>query len=132
AAAQGADYALLWKPPPSLWPELEGVKAIFNLGAGVVAMAAHAALPRDAHLVRLEDAGMAQQMAEYVCHAVLRRYREFDRYAEQQREGVWRARPRADKQAFGIGILGLGLLGTAVAAALVPFGFPLSGWSRTA
>lgn len=132
AAAKGADYALVWKPPPPLWADLDGVKAIFNLGAGVDAMLAHAALPRDAHLVRLEDAGMAQQMAEYVCHAVLRRYREFDCYAEQQRSGVWRARPRANKQAFGVGILGLGLLGTAVAAALVPFGFPLSGWSRTA
>ena len=41
-------------------------------------------LPRNALLVRLEDAGMAEQMIEYVCHAVLHRYREFDAYAEQQ------------------------------------------------
>ena len=128
----GADYAIVWKPPPQLWPDLAGVKAIFNLGAGVDAIACQTALPRDVQLVRLEDAGMAQQMAEYVCHAVLRRYREFDCYAEQQREGVWLARPRANKQRFGVGILGLGLLGMAVAAALLPFGFPLPGWSRTA
>lgn len=131
-AAKGADYAIVWRPPPPLWPDLAGVKAVFNLGAGVDAIACHTALPRDVQLVRLEDAGMAQQMAEYVCHAVLRRYREFDCYAEQQREGVWLARPRANKQRFGVGILGLGLLGMAVAAALLPFGFPLSGWSRTA
>jgi glyoxylate/hydroxypyruvate reductase A len=131
AAANGADYALVWKPPAQLWRDLEGVKAIFNLGAGVDALARDAALPTSVRLVRLEDAGMAQQMAEYVCHAVLRRYREFDLYAEQQRAGLWRARPRPSKQGFAVGILGLGLLGMAVAAALQPFGFPLRGWSRT-
>jgi glyoxylate/hydroxypyruvate reductase A len=128
-AAETADYALVWKPPPQLLHELHKVKAIFNLGAGVEAVAP--AVPRGAQLVRLEDAGMARQMAEYVCYAVLRRYREFDVYAEQQRAGLWRARPPARAQEFGVGILGLGVLGRAVAGALLPFGFALHGWSRT-
>src|SRR5262249_6790294 len=89
-----------------------------------------ATLPSDVPLIRLEDAGMAEQMAEYVCQAVLRRYRELDYYAEQQRSALWRPRRRIDKSGFGVGILGLGVLGHAVAKALAPFGFPLSGWSR--
>lgn len=129
---RGADYALLWKPPAELLRELPRVKAIFHLGAGVDAILGAASLPAGVPIVRLEDAGMAAQMAEYVCHAVLRFYREFDVYAEQQRAGLWRARPRPSKQGFGVGILGLGLLGTAVAGALRPFGFPLRGWSRGA
>lgn len=129
--ASSADYALLWKPPPELLRQLRRVKAIFNLGAGVDAIVATAALPRGVPLVRLEDAGMAEQMAEYVCHAVLRRYREFDVYAEQQRAGLWRPRPRPSRQGFEVGILGLGVLGAAVASALRPFGFLLRGWSRT-
>ncbi len=130
--AHAADYALVWKPPHRLWPELKRVKAVFNLGAGVDALGGAVGLRREAKIVRLEDAGMAQQMAEYVCHAVLRRYREFDVYAEQQQAALWRPRPRACKQRFGVGILGLGVLGRAVASALQPFGFPLRGWSRTA
>lgn len=126
-----ADYALVWKPPIELLRSLGRVKAIFNLGAGVDSVPDAFALPRDVHLVRLEDAGMAEQMAEYVCHAVLRRYREFDVYAEQQRAGVWEPRRRTSKSAFGVGILGLGVLGTAVTSALTAFGFPLRGWSRT-
>jgi glyoxylate/hydroxypyruvate reductase A len=128
-AAKVADYALVWKPPPQLLRDLHDVKAIFNLGAGVEAVAP--AVPGGVRLVRLEDAGMARQMAEYVCHAVLRRYREFDVYAEQQRAGLWRARPLARPHEFGVGILGLGVLGRAVASALLPFGFALHAWSRT-
>ncbi len=125
------DYALLWRPAPELLGGLSGVKAIFNLGAGVDALMAMPERPRGVPVIRLEDAGMAQQMAEYVAHAVLRQYREFDAYAQSQRDAVWQPRVRLRKDAFEVGILGLGVLGTAVAAALSTFGFPLAGWSRT-
>lgn len=128
---QGIDYALLWKPPSRLLQDLGSVKAIFNLGAGIDSLAGSDALPPGVPVVRVEDAGMAEQMSEYVVHAVLRQYREFDAYAEAQRARLWRPLARRDKRAFGVGILGIGVLGTAVAAALQPFGFPLSGWSRT-
>jgi glyoxylate/hydroxypyruvate reductase A len=131
ASAPDADYALVWKPPPELVQGLQRVKAIFNLGAGVDSMPDPAALPRGVPLIRLDDAGMAEQMVEYVGHAVLRRYREFDAYADQQREALWRQRARLSKKAFAIGILGTGVLGTAVAGALARLGFPLRAWSRT-
>lgn len=125
------DYAVLWKPPGELLERLGHTKAVFNLGAGVDGIAHLAALRPGVPLIRLEDAGMVEQMIEYACHAVLRRYREFDAYGEQQRAGIWRPRRRLAKGGFGIGILGLGVLGAAVAAALARFGFPLYGWSRS-
>jgi len=131
APVESARYALVWKPPPELVWELGKTKAVFNLGAGVDALANEPKLPRHVPLVRLEDAGMAKQMAEYVTYAILRRYREFDAYAEQQSRAVWRSRPRLDKRDFVIGILGMGVLGCSVAAALAPFDFALRGWSRT-
>ena len=82
-------------------------------------------------MIRLENAGMAVQMAEYVTLAVLRAFREADAYAAQQREGRWQPRPRLAKSAFGVGILGFGVLGQAVAGALAPFAFPLCAWSAT-
>ena len=126
APPHDVDYALLWKPPPRLLQRLGRVKAIFNLGAGIDALVGVDSLPSGVPVVRIEDAGMAEQMSEYVVHAVLRQYREFDAYAEAQRAGLWRPRGRQDKQAFRVGILGIGVLGTAVAAALRPFGFPLA------
>ena len=119
------DYALVWKPPAELFARVRPAKAIFNLGAGVDVLLATATLPHDVPVIRLEDAGMAEQMAEYVTLAVLRAYREADAYAAQQREGRWQPRPRLAKADFGVGILGFGVLGQAVAGALAPFGFPL-------
>ena len=125
------DYATVWKPPGQLLERLGDAKAVFNLGAGVDGIASLAALRPSVPLIRLEDAGMTEQMIEYACHAVLRRYREFDAYAEQQRAGMWRPRRRMAKRDFGIGILGLGVLGSAVAIALSRFGFAVHGWSRS-
>jgi glyoxylate/hydroxypyruvate reductase A len=53
-----------------------------------------------------------------------------DAYAEQQRERCWQPRPRRAKSAFRVGLMGYGVLGRAIAAALRPFGFPLACWSR--
>ena len=124
------DYVLVWRPPSELFTTVKPPKAIFNLGAGVDALLAVPTLPPDVPVIRLTDAGMAEQMAEYVTFAVLRAYREMDAYAAQQREHQWQARPRLAKSGFGVGLMGLGVLGQAIAAALVPFGFPLAGWSR--
>jgi glyoxylate/hydroxypyruvate reductase A len=130
-APASPDYALVWKPPAELFTRAHPVRAIFNLGAGVDALMAVPTLPDDVPVIRLEDAGMAEQMTEYVTLAVLRAYREMDAYAAQQREGRWLPRPRIAKSGFGVGFLGFGVLGQRVALGLAPFGFPLYAWSRT-
>ena len=125
------DYALVWRPPPDLIAELRGARAVFNLGAGVDAIPDIASWPVASPLVRLEDAGMAEQMAEYATYAALRCYREFAAYERAQAAERWEPRPRLTKAAFGIGILGMGTLGRGVARALLDFGFPVAAWSRT-
>ena len=129
-AGADADYAIVWRPSPDVLPSLRRAKAIFNLGAGIDAIP-DLGVPTRAPLIRLDDAGMAEQMIEYVCHAALRCYRELDVYAGQQRRAVWQARPRLPKGEFAIGILGAGVLGAAVAEALVRLRFPVGTWSRT-
>jgi len=128
--APQADYAVVWKPPQQLCDEQPGLKALFNIGAGVDALLG-LRLPPQALVVRLDDAGMSVQMAEYVCQAVIRHFREFDAYEADMRAGRWlfrRPRLRGD---FPVGVLGMGVLGTRVATALAQFEFPVNGWSRT-
>src|SRR6266545_4822641 len=124
------DYVVAWKPSAELFARIGRPRAIFNLGAGVDAMLALPTLPRDVPLYRLEDAGMAEQMADYVTLAALAAYREQRDYAQAQRERRWAPRARIPKSEFAVGLLGFGVLGRAVAAALAPFGFPLLAWMR--
>jgi glyoxylate/hydroxypyruvate reductase A len=127
-----ADFAAVWKPPEALFRRVRVRRAIANLGAGVDALLAVPTLPSGVPVLRLEDAGMAEQMAEYVALAVLAAFREQRAYGLQQRQRRWHARARADKRTFAVGLLGLGVLGQAVARPLAALGFPLLGWSRGA
>ncbi len=125
------DYAVLWSPPSALVPELAHVKAIFLTGAGVDAIMQFADALPPVPVIRLGDAGMAVQMAEYVAHAVLRYFRRFDDYEQQARRGIWTKLAQHEKQDFSVGVMGLGVLGSRVVESLAGFGFPLRGWSRS-
>jgi glyoxylate/hydroxypyruvate reductase A len=70
-----ADYAVVWVPPQQFFDEQTRIKGIFNIGAGVDALM-KLRLPAGVPVVRLDDAGMSVQMAEFVCHAVIRHFRE--------------------------------------------------------
>ena len=128
--AAPADYALVWAPPQQFIDEQHQLKALLNIGAGVDALTALRIPPR-MKLVRLDDAGMSVQMAEYVCHAVIRHFREFDGYDDDTAAGKWSYRKPHRRADFPVGVMGLGLLGQRVAHALAQFDFPVLGWSRT-
>lgn len=126
------DYAVLWAPTPALLDQLKHVKAIFLMGAGVDAILKFGDALPDVPVIRLGDAGMGEQMAEYVAYAVLRYFRRFDEYEQQARAGMWNPLGARKKEEFTVGVLGLGKLGIPVAQALRQLGFPVRGWSRTA
>ena len=130
AGATPADYAVVWAPPQQFFDEQAELKAVFNIGAGVDALL-KLQLPPQAQIVRLDDAGMSVQMAEYVCHAVIRHFREFDAYEADTRHGKWSFRKPRARSDFPVGIMGLGVLGERVARALGTFEFPVNGWSRS-
>ena len=132
-----ADFAVVWRPPREMLADRKGLRAIFNLGAGVDAILSiereqPGTLPAGVPLVRLEDTGMAPQMAEYVVHAVLRYLRRFDEYAQLQAEHRWHVLEPHPRESFTVGVLGLGVLGAHVATTAASFGLPVRGYSRSA
>jgi glyoxylate/hydroxypyruvate reductase A len=131
AGAEPADYAVVWAPPQPFFDEQTRLKGIFNIGAGVDALM-KLRLPAGVPVVRLDDAGMSAQMAEYVCHAVIRHFRELDAYEADVARGVWSYRKPRLRGDFPIGVMGLGVLGERVSRALAQFDFPVRGWSRSA
>ncbi len=124
-------YAVCWKPPAAFFAGQPDLKAILNIGAGADAVISDPNLPLDVPVVRLDDAGMARQMEEYVAWCALHTLRRFDDYAKAQRDAHWeRLVPRSRAQ-LRIGVMGLGVLGLRVAAFMRLLGFPVRGWSRT-
>ncbi|MBC7607957.1 MAG: glyoxylate/hydroxypyruvate reductase A [Polaromonas sp.] len=131
AGASAAGYAVVWAPPQQFFDEQTALKGIFNIGAGVDALMA-LRLPAGVPVVRLDDAGMSVQMAEYVCHAVIRHFREFDAYEADVAQGKWSYRKPRQRADFPVGVMGLGVLGERVCKALTQFDFSVLGWSRSA
>jgi len=129
--APQADYAVVWAPPQQFLDEQARLKGIFNIGAGVDALM-KLRLPAEATVVRIDDGGMAVQMAEFVCHALIRHFRELDGYEQDIAGRKWSYRKPRSRADFPVGIMGLGVLGQRVADAVRHFEFPVLGWSRTA
>ena len=128
-AQPGADYAIAWKPPAELFRQQPDLKAMFALGAGVDALIA--SCPPSLPLIRLEDSGMATQMADYATRMLLDWfYRDAD-YRRQQAVRKWLPYALDDKEQWPVGILGLGQLGSVVAQRCRSLGFPVHGWRNS-
>ncbi|MEY3612209.1 MAG: Glyoxylate/hydroxypyruvate reductase [Pseudomonadota bacterium] len=128
--APQADHAIVWAPPQQFIDEQARLQTLFNIGAGVDALL-QLQLPTQLRVVRLDDAGMSVQMAEYVCHAVIRHFRELDAYESDTQAGRWSFRKPRRRADFPVGVMGLGVLGQRVAQALQVFEFPVNGYSRS-
>lgn len=128
--AAPADHAVVWAPPQAFLDDQPGLRGLFNIGAGVDALL-KLRLPPQTKVVRLDDAGMSVQMAEYVCHSLIRHFREFDHYEAEARAGRWSYRKPRERKDFTVGVMGLGVLGERVARAVAQFEFPVVGWSRS-
>ncbi len=124
-------YAVCWKPPAAFFAGQTALKAILNIGAGADAVISDPNLPVTVPVVRLDDAGMAPQMEEYVAWCALNYLRRFDDYARAQRAAHWERLAPRSRAAFSVGVMGLGVLGTRVAAFMRLLGFPVRGWSRS-
>ncbi len=127
-----ADYVVAYGPCETLFAEQRRMKAIFNLGAGVRHLLTLPNLPRDVPVIRLEDAGMAEQMVRYVLAAALRFAQRLDVYARQQREARWEQHDPRSPASMRAGVMGLGVIGSQVARALAAQGFAVRGYARSA
>lgn len=123
-------YALVWQPPAGLLAALPNLQLIVSVGAGVDALLDDPTTPVRP-LVRFVDNDLTMRMAEYVVLNVLYHHRRMTEFRELQTRRTWTYLPEPAARDIRVGIMGLGVLGTAAAAALRPFGYQLCGWTRT-
>lgn len=120
-----------WKPSAGFFAAHPGLAAFFTAGAGVDHLLALPGLPPALPVIRLEDAGMAEQMFSYCLHEILRCLQRADDYEALQREGRWHELGARSIATLPVGVVGLGALGGTVAQRLAQMGFPVSGYSLT-
>lgn len=125
--------AIVWMPPDDFFDGLSALTHIHAFSAGVDHLLQHPGLPSDVTIIRLRDAGMAEQMAEYALYGTLHSQRQMGLMRQAQAAGRWLnkvdARAAAD---MSVGVLGAGALGLQVAERLAGNGYPVNCWSRTA
>jgi glyoxylate/hydroxypyruvate reductase A len=128
--AEEIDAALVWQPPAGLLATLPNLKLVVSVGAGVDSLLSDPTLPR-VPLVRFVDPDLTGRMAEYIVLQVLYHHRRMSEFRELQAQNVWKYLPEPAAREVRVGLMGLGVLGQAAAAALRPFGYQVRGWSRT-
>jgi len=125
-----SDYAIVWDPPQQFIDEHPQLKAIFNIGAGVDSLL-KLRVPSNIPIVRLDDSTMPLQMTEYVCHSVIRYFREFESYSVDKTMCKWSYRKTSNRNDFTVGVMGLGRLGMHLVKTLQVLGYSINGYSRT-
>jgi len=131
AGVARADYAIAAYPSNTFFLEQPAPKAVFTVSAGVRHVLRMPGLPA-APLVRVEDAGMAPQMVRYAMTAAMRFVQGLDTYRAQQHAREWRQLPARAPADVTCGVMGLGVIGSAIARALTAQGFVVRGYARQA
>ena len=129
--AMQADIALVWAPPSSRLAALPKLRGIIMQGQGVDHMMADATVPRDIPLVRLVDPDMSAALSHWAILAALDFWRDGSYYRAQQRQKIWASKPQRPAQGGVVGIMGVGAIGSVIAAQFVGLGFRVKGWART-
>jgi len=123
-------YLAAWQPPEDPARTLPNLEVVFSVGAGIDQFDL-SGVPAHVPVVRMIEPGIVEGMVEYVTQAVLTIHRDLFEYGLQQQQRSWREMPVRAAASRRVGVLGLGVLGTAVLERLQLFGFPCAGWSRS-
>lgn len=127
--ASRADYAVAAYPSRTFFVEQPSPRAVFTVSAGVGHVLAMPRLPDGAPVIRVEDAGMVSQMVRYAMTAAMRFTQRLDAYRGQQEARVWRQHPPRAPAQVEAGVMGLGVIGGAIARALAAQGFNVRGYA---
>jgi len=124
------DVAVVATHPKGALAGLPKLRLIQSLWMGVENIVADPDLPEGVPVARLIDPGMVAAMGETVIAFVLDWHRHFWCYRQFQKDRLWKRRRQYLASDRMVGILGLGELGSTIAAKLHAMNFHVAGWSR--
>lgn len=105
------------------------------MGAGVDSLFQDPALPRHVPILRVIDPLMSERMATWCLWSVINIQRKGDEYFYAQQQSRWdkgiENYRNTDNSELRVGIMGLGVMGGAVAETLLKLKYPVYAWTRT-
>ena len=122
------EVALAANPLAGQLRDLPNLRMVQSLWAGIDRLVADPDLP-NVPLCRMVDPAMAETMAEAALAHVLWLHRAHDEYLRAQAAAVWRELPYVPAASRKVGVLGLGVMGGAVARRLAASGFDVAAWT---
>ncbi|AVR45480.1 glyoxylate/hydroxypyruvate reductase A [Christiangramia fulva] len=125
------EFALTWNHPRGIFKNYPNLKVIASMGAGVDHILSDPTLPENVQITRVVDERLTEDLSDFVLAQLMNHLRSLSYYSKIQKEKKWDRfqykRPKDTK----VGIMGLGVLGNAVAHKLYKNNFQVYGWART-
>jgi glyoxylate/hydroxypyruvate reductase A len=123
--------ALVWKQPHGLFEQYKNLKCVASMGAGVDFIFEDPSFHQELLMTRVVDPLLITDMEEFVTAQVYAYMKGLYQYHSQQSFSLWQQNPYLRKKDITIGIMGMGVLGSATAKALSDQGFNVLGWSNS-
>jgi glyoxylate/hydroxypyruvate reductase A len=123
-------HALAWHPAPGALAAFPALETIVSVGAGVDHLFRDPELPA-VPIIRYIDPDLTGRMVEYITlHTLMHTRRTLD-YRDAQAASDWHYFPEPAAHQVRVGIMGLGVLGSAAAKVLGALGYQVRGWTRS-
>ena len=123
--------ALLWGPPPELFDRLDNLEVIFSIGAGVDSLLTCPTLPVHLPIVRMVESELTAGMVEFCLFHVLRFHRLMPQLESNRIARRWEEVTQAPASEITVGVMGLGVLGMALARNLNALRYQVVGYRRS-
>ncbi len=127
-------FALAWAPQADAFRPYPNIRLVSSIAAGVDSLLACPSLPPEAIVTRVRDDNQAHLMAGFAAWHVIWHHRNMGTILDDVRAGLWKWRGHPLDRAPAkcpVGVLGFGLMGRAVARALIALGFPVIAANRS-
>ena len=123
--------AIVWKHPHGSLGRYPNLECIASFGAGVDFIFDDPGLPPNIPVTRVVDPVLASDMSEFVIAQIFSHLKHLKTYALDQAGHRWNPREYSRISGQVVGIMGVGELGSAVAADLLKLGFRIRGWAAS-
>lgn len=122
--------AVVWKHEPQSLYQYPDLQLVSSMGAGVDHILQDKNMPAGWKVSRIVDPQLTQSMSNYLLAAVLSYHKRFGEWQEKQKQREWGYSDEPERP-VRVGVLGMGELGSDIAAKLATLGFAVYGYSNT-